>query len=283
MENKKTFPGHDEIMAVLKPVKDDVANIVMGGLSIPKTIFDVPQEAVKLYQEQGLKEGTENFMASLPKAVWESSKYLAPQSMKDLANWEGIKQMPEQIRKLANESGGYGKAALSFLRELPSSIPEGAQNELHQVRKAIDSFAGHPISEALGWMAVQHIINSMGSNGKTPQEPIKTTSDQIKFAEKSATQFLDEPSVKAKIEASGGILPDDLIKGRVDDYAAHLNRSTPGLGDVFKQQLGSVKDITVEKLHHITSIASKLAEVADDIKSTFPNESVRGLLENIKG
>lgn len=279
---------HSELIKNLAPnAAGDVATIATGLAKIPVNVArTIPREVVSLYREQGLKQGGANFVKALPEATWQALGNIVPESMKTLANWDGTKQIPAEFQALVDTEGSYGKAALSLMKELPDSVPTALRGELDNVSKAIEQFADHPVREGLGWMAIHHLLNSAPAKPPAKAPPAeapkstmptpvnRTTAEQIRFAEESATQYLNDPSVKGMF--ADGKLPAELFKGRIDDYGAHLNRASPGLGDNFKSYFKDIKGGTIDDLHRITEQAAKLGDIADDLGRSWGTPAIFG-------
>lgn len=161
--------GLGDLAKTIPNALGDIWNLVKEGTygTAKKIVHDIPVAAYDLVKEQGIGNAIKNTATSLPGTTLDTAASLIPQSAKELANFDALKEIPAQFKAVVDQNGGsYAKALLETIKAAPESIPDAVVNYANQIDRARQSVENHPVNEFLGYLG----LKALGEHGATTSD-----------------------------------------------------------------------------------------------------------------
>lgn len=235
----------------------DVWNLLKGmTYGTAKTVASIPGEAINLIKESPhVSDAVSNFAKALPEETIKTLWGFVPQSAKELANTEGLAQIPKEFQQLAKESGGYASAFVELAKSVPESVVPGLANYVKQIDRARQAVVNHPVYEALGYLGLKTLV-----------ENPKAFSEQTKQGFKSTGEFINSPieSLKGVGQDVSKIVQNKIIRPLSDKF-------------INQEKSNWVKPTETAKpgYNNATEIYQNAASKGHDISATLINDKIQ--------
>jgi len=146
-----------------------------------KLAYDIPEAALGLVKETGgILPALRGFVKEVPRAIAETAYSLVPQSAKEIANVEALKQIPTEFQALAQEAGGYKNAMKQLVKSVPTSIVPGLLDFADQIDRGRQAFVNHPVFEALGYAGIKQLATNPKVFMQQNRQALQTTGEFLK-------------------------------------------------------------------------------------------------------